>query len=94
MTGRISLTFVLVALGAMHTSSPLAAQSGPNVAVAANKLAWRSIGPALMAGRIADVEVHPTDRSTWYVAVGSGGVWKTTNAGVTFEPIFDAQLSY
>lgn len=38
MTGRISLAFVLVALGAMHTSSPLAAQSGPNVAVAANRV--------------------------------------------------------
>jgi photosystem II stability/assembly factor-like uncharacterized protein len=38
--------------------------------------------------------VHPQARSTWYVAVGSGGVWKTTNAGTTFEPIFDSQPSY
>lgn len=47
-----------------------------------------------MGGRIADIAVHPTDRSTWYIAVGSGGVWKTTNAGVTFAPIFDEQPSF
>ncbi len=63
-------------------------------AAAAASLSWRSIGPALMSGRISDLEVHPRDRSTWYVAAGSGGVWKTTNAGVTFTPIFDDQPSY
>ena len=57
-------------------------------------LELRSIGPALMSGRIADVAVHPGDQSTWYVAVGSGGVWKTTNAGTTWTPIFDDQGSY
>jgi photosystem II stability/assembly factor-like uncharacterized protein len=73
----------------------VAAQTPPSgVATAASGLTLRSIGPALMGGRIADVEVHPTDRSTWYVAVGSGGVWKTTNAGTTFTPIFDAQAVY
>ncbi|MBK8059449.1 MAG: glycosyl hydrolase [Gemmatimonadetes bacterium] len=61
---------------------------------AVSGLPLRSIGPALMGGRIADVAVHPRDRHTWYVAAGSGGVWKTTNAGVTFTPIFDAQPSY
>jgi hypothetical protein len=45
-----------------------------------------------MSGRISDVEVHPNDRSTWYVTAGSGGVWKTTNAGTTFTPVFDDQL--
>jgi hypothetical protein len=54
-------------------------------------LEWRSIGPALMAGRIADIAIHPQDESIWYVAVGSGGVWKTMNSGVTWEPIFDDQ---
>ena len=47
-----------------------------------------------MGGRIADIAMHPEDSSTWYLAVGSGGVWKTTNAGVTFTPIFDDQPSY
>lgn len=54
----------------------------------------RSIGPALMSGRIADIAVHPKDQSTWYVGVGSGGVWKTTNAGTTWDPIFEKEGSY
>ena len=57
-------------------------------------LEFRSIGPALMSGRIADLAIHPTDFSTWYVAVGSGGVWKTTNSGTTWTPIFDQEKSY
>jgi photosystem II stability/assembly factor-like uncharacterized protein len=57
-------------------------------------LKLRSIGPALMGGRISDIVVHPGDRSTWYVAVGSGGVWKTENAGTTWIAIFDEQASY
>ncbi len=54
----------------------------------------RGIGPALMSGRIADIAIHPMDNSTWYVAVGSGGVWKTVNAGTTWEPVFDNESSY
>ncbi|MEM8932188.1 MAG: glycosyl hydrolase [Acidobacteriota bacterium] len=57
-------------------------------------LELRSIGPALMAGRIADIAIHPHDDNLWVVAVGSGGVWKTENAGVTWTPIFDDQPSY
>ncbi|WP_068545536.1 VPS10 domain-containing protein [Thalassotalea crassostreae] len=54
----------------------------------------RNIGPAYMAGRIADIEVDSKDPSTWYVAVGSGGVWKTDNGGITFNPIFDSETVY
>jgi photosystem II stability/assembly factor-like uncharacterized protein len=57
-------------------------------------LELRGIGPAMNSGRIIDVAIHPTDRSTWYVAVACGGVWKTVNAGNTFTPIFDKQRSY
>ncbi len=57
-------------------------------------LAFRNIGPAIMSGRISDIAIHPLKRHTWYVAVGSGGVWKTENAGTTWTPIFDAQASY
>ena len=57
-------------------------------------LAFRNIGPAVMSGRISDIAIHPFRRHTWYVAVGSGGVWKTENAGTTWTPVFDAQPSY
>ena len=55
---------------------------------------WRSIGPALMSGRIADIEIVPDDPATWYVGVGSGGVWKTENAGTTWTPLFDGESVY
>ncbi len=57
-------------------------------------LELRGIGPALMSGRIADIAIHPKDQSTWYVAVGSGNVWKTTNAGTTWKSVFDDEGSY
>jgi photosystem II stability/assembly factor-like uncharacterized protein len=57
-------------------------------------LEMRSVGPAFMSGRIADIVIDPTDPSTWYVGVGSGGVWKTTNASTTWTPIFDNEGSY
>lgn len=57
-------------------------------------LELRGIGPAFMSGRISDIVIHPADRATWYVAVGSGGVWKTTNSGTTWTPVFDDQGSY
>ncbi|MEM8547327.1 MAG: hypothetical protein AAGF46_04100, partial [Pseudomonadota bacterium] len=57
-------------------------------------LEWRSIGPGFMSGRIADIAVHPERQSTWYVSVGSGGVWKTENRGTTWTPIFDDEDSY
>jgi photosystem II stability/assembly factor-like uncharacterized protein len=61
---------------------------------AVNGMKLRGIGPAFMGGRIADIAIDKSDFSTWYIAVGSGGVWKTTNSGITFEPIFDDQKSY
>lgn len=57
-------------------------------------LKFRSIGPAVTSGRISDFAVNPDNQSEYYVATSSGGVWKTTNHGVTYEPIFDGQGSY
>lgn len=59
-----------------------------------SELKFRSIGPALTSGRISDFAVNPQDWSEYYVASSSGGVWKTTNAGTTFEPVFDGEGSY
>jgi len=54
----------------------------------------RNIGPAYMSGRIADIEVDQKNPSTWYVAVGSGGIWKTENSGTTWTPLFDNEAVY
>jgi len=59
-----------------------------------SSLKMRNIGSALMSGRILEVAVDPVRSSTWYIAVASGGVWKTENAGVTWRPIFDSYGSY
>ena len=55
---------------------------------------FRNVGPAFLSGRIADIVTHPDNANVWYVAVGSGGVWKTENAGTTWSPIFDDQSTY
>ena len=57
-------------------------------------LKFRAIGPALTSGRISDFAVNPLNKSEFYVATSSGGVWKTQNAGTTFKPIFDSKGSY
>ncbi|MCP9767128.1 hypothetical protein EGI22_04345 [Lacihabitans sp. LS3-19] len=49
----------------------------------------RHIGPALMSGRVVDLEGHPTDNKILYAGAAGGGVWKTADGGVTFNPIFD-----
>ncbi len=71
---------------------PLAAQS--HAALDSATLAsfrWRSIGPANMGGRVSDVAGIPSPSKTFYVAAAAGGVFKTTNAGTTFQPIFDKE---
>ena len=57
-------------------------------------LKFRSIGPAFMSGRIAEIAINPVNENEWYVAVGSGGVWKTVNAGTTWQPLTDDQSFY
>jgi len=57
-------------------------------------LKLRSIGPALTSGRIADIAVNPKRPAELWVAAASGGVWKTTNGGTTFKPVFDSEGSY
>ncbi len=59
-----------------------------------NGLRLRSIGPAFTSGRISGFAIDPANPTRYYVAVASGGVWKTTNAGVTWTPIFDNEASY
>lgn len=55
------------------------------------RLEWRSIGPAIFDGRVADVEGIPGNPNVVYVASASGGLWKTVNGGITWKPIFERQ---
>lgn len=55
------------------------------------RLEWRSIGPSIFAGRVTDVEGVPGNPRIVYVASASGGLWKTVNGGITWQPIFERQ---
>lgn len=57
------------------------------------QLAWRSIGPACMAGRVTAIAVYEADPTTFWYATASGGLLKTTNNGVTFEHQFDKEAT-
>ena len=71
---------------------PRGAASGAPLAL--STISPRQIGPAVTSGRVISIAVHPTDKTTWYVGAACGGVWKTTNNGTTFTPIFDNEASY
>lgn len=78
------------------TSALIAFWVGPLVAANVDSsmfgdLEWRSIGPATMGGRITDIAGVPGEPELFYVASASGGLFKTTNGGTTFEPIFTDQ---
>jgi photosystem II stability/assembly factor-like uncharacterized protein len=93
----------LLLLLALMSSAAIAAPAKPSGSArpAVNKdrlvsetfasLPFRAIGPAVTSGRVVDLAVAPNDKSTWYVATAYGGVWKTTNAGTNWSPVFDGQ---
>ncbi len=57
-----------------------------------NGVEFRSVGPSVFSGRVVDVAVNEKDPSHFYVAYASGGLYKTTNNGITFEPLFDEEM--
>ena len=57
----------------------------------ADDRAWEAFGPTNVGGRINTIAVHPTDPDVWYVGCASGGVFKTTDAGASWVPVFDDQ---
>ncbi|MEP0841412.1 MAG: glycosyl hydrolase, partial [Phycisphaerae bacterium] len=109
-SSRPTVRRLVVAVGVlvMKTATPTLAQASapatstapstqpagtlPDSAFAGLKV--RGIGPAFMSGRIGDIAVHPEKPWEFYLAVASGGVWKTVNGGVTFTPVFDSEGSY
>jgi photosystem II stability/assembly factor-like uncharacterized protein len=90
--GKTALRIATLALLVMAFAGPFAAQQaapGPDAADLTRHLHWRSIGPANMIGRISDFEALDADFTQVLVASASGGVFKSVNAGTTWEPIFD-----
>jgi photosystem II stability/assembly factor-like uncharacterized protein len=79
----------LLLAGVLSLSSVLAAQ--PIDMDKLKGLKPRSVGPAGMSGRITAIDVQLSDPKIMYVGAGSGGVWKSTSGGVTWEPIFDKE---
>ena len=88
------LCIFLVSLTGVVAQKKKDTDSKPNKGPSLNGLKFRSIGPALTSGRISDFAVNPKKPKEYYVATSAGGVWKTKNAGTTYQPIFDAQGSY
>ena len=57
-----------------------------------NQVPFRSIGPSVFSGRVVDIAVSPKDPTHFYVAYASGGLWKTENNGMSFQPLFDKEI--
>lgn len=87
-------TLILFLLGLFGWQNLVGQKTDAKNDLSLNGLKFRSIGPALMSGRISDIVIHPAKPAVWYVAVGSGGVWKTENAGTTWQPVFEQEGSY
>lgn len=87
------LIYLTIIISVTDAAIPSAAQArtAPETSALHNELRFRCIGPAVTGGRIHDVEALPDDPSTIYVATASGGLWKSTNKGTTWESIFDDQ---
>ena len=70
------------------------AQSNPSKSDLLQSYSWRAIGPANMGGRVTDIDGVPGDPSTFYVSGADGGIHKTIDGGVSFQPIFENQRAY
>src|SRR5258708_31202081 len=86
MTRRLWTAVAVLAV----VATPLTAQS--RVTLDSTLLAgfrWRNVGPANMMGRVSSVVGIPGPSKTFFVAAAAGGIWKSTNNGVTWRPVFD-----
>jgi len=86
---QVALPVLLLLLVSLFSTPVVAAFAHPLA-----EISLRSIGPALTSGRVADFAFHPTDRATYYVAMASGGVWKTSNDGISWQLVFRNEGSY
>jgi len=87
----VSAVVALCLAGTVSTRARQApAASGDRLTAEVLKgLEFRSIGPAIATGRVQDIAIDPKNADVWYVATAFGGLWKTSNRGTTFTPVFD-----
>jgi photosystem II stability/assembly factor-like uncharacterized protein len=93
---HLSRWFRIAPLAAAALAIPLAAQGQATAASSGSELdaaslagfKWRNVGPANVDGRVTDIEGIPSPSRTFYVGTAGGGIWKTTNAGTSFQPLF------
>ena len=90
-----SASAAAVSTSSAHAAArPNPAPPDPASAIAALKnLDFRNIGPAVMGGRIDCFAVDEDNPDTFFVGTAAGGIWKTTNGGITFMPIFDHEVT-
>ena len=87
------VTIVLVPVTTFGAASQ-AAQDSARPAVSPRDFApmvARSIGPAGMSGRVSDIDVNPREPTTIFVGAATGGVWRSRDGGVSWQPVFDDQ---
>lgn len=89
----ISIAFCLLTIS-FNTFSQNDSQPDSLKNISLFGLSFRSIGPAVTSGRVVAIAVNPNDQSEYYVGSGHGSLWKTTNSGITFSPVFDGNKSY
>ncbi|HEY6211121.1 MAG TPA: hypothetical protein VIW45_02500, partial [Vicinamibacterales bacterium] len=91
-TGRPEgLSWIFVALIVAFAPSPRAQTDASPVRGPFDDLHFRGIGPAATGGRIHDLQIDPKNPAVLYVGAATGGIWKSTNKGVTWKPIFEQQ---
>src|SRR5204862_3212857 len=90
--GRVPSAVASPTATASSSATPTSSATPPQLTdVLFKNLKARSIGPAVMGGRVSDIAIDPRNPFVFYVGLGHGGIFKTNDDGVTFEPIFDKQ---
>ena len=96
---RVSTSLILALVSVVITTAPsMAQQTGELVNASDDPLLqgfrWRSIGPVGQGGRVDDIAVNPKNPKNFFVGFATAGLWKTTNNGTTFRPVFDTYSTH
>ena len=93
---RVFLLFIVIAASAQQSATDSQVvlkslqekQALESTSIIKN-VSFNNIGPTIMSGRVADIEVNPNDPTEFYVGYASGGLWYTSNNGTSFRPVLD-----